>query len=458
MGWRNRLIGRRRHPPCRRHRGRRRLFWRVYLQGVLLLVVVGITLAVAGRAMWSHTPWPERAASFIASDLRPHIGEPAMLQAKLDALHESFDLDIAVYRDDGTLVASAGSPPPPLDRSPQERSIRSRSGSHAFTVPIVSDDGASIYLVAESRFEGSGAFALVVVFVVLVLLAVLSFPLARTITRPVERLTATAKALGDGDLSARTGLRRNDEVGMLARAFDDMAERLQRLVRNERELLANISHELRTPMARIRIALELVEEGGDTAASAEHIRGISEDLTELEALIEGVLATARLDRGDGGALSLDLAQVDVADVVAQAASRFASSHRQHQLETSVAEELLLTADPRLLRRALDNLLDNAAKYAEPGAGAVEIAASRSPEDEISIEVRDRGIGVDESDLDQLFEPFFRTDRSRARRTGGVGLGLALCRRIADAHSGRIEAERREGGGLCVRLTFNADPS
>jgi signal transduction histidine kinase len=167
--------------------------------------------------------------------------------------------------------------------------------------------------------------------------------------------------------------------------------------------------------------------------------------------------TARLDLGTGrdAAVPLERAPVELGEVVRQAATRFANLHPEHGLVTEVQPELVpIDADAAMLRRVFDNLLDNAAKYAPAGAGPIEIEVSSEGGDApIVALVRDRGPGVAEEDLPSLFEPFFRADKSRERGTGGVGLGLALCRRVVVAHGGAIEARLCDGGGLEVRFTL-----
>ncbi len=293
--------------------------------------------------------------------------------------------------------------------------------------------------------------------VVLVALAAASFPLARSIAAPVERLTAAARALGAGDLSVRANVRARGELGALGSAFDEMAARLEALVRTERELLANVSHEIRTPLARIRVALELAAEG-DAERARRYLGEIGQDLAELDGLVEDVLAAARLDARGAGALRLDDGPVVLADVVDEAAGRFRAAHEGRVLDLEVAGAIPpLRGDAALLRRMLGNLLDNAAKYSEAPA---PIRISLRPEGAGAvIEVRDRGIGIAPEDLPRLFTPFFRTDRSRARGTGGTGLGLALARRIAEAHGGTISAESAPGEGTTfrVRLPGGAPP-
>jgi signal transduction histidine kinase len=319
-----------------------------------------------------------------------------------------------------------------------------------WAVPLPAIGG---HLVLSHGPPRSPARGLLFIGAVLVALALASFPLARSIAAPVERLTAAARALGGGDLGARAQVRARGELGELGRAFDDMAARLERLVHGERELLANVSHELRTPLARIRVALELAAEG-DAERARRYLGEIGQDLAELDGLVEDVLAAARLDSRRAGGLLVDARPVDLGALVREVAERFRATHEARVLEVAVAEGLPpLRGDAGLLRRLLVNLLDNAAKYSEPPA-PVRLAV-RPDAAGAALEVRDQGIGVAPEDLPRLFTPFFRTDRSRARGTGGTGLGLALARRIAEAHGGTIEAESAPGAGTTFRVRLPA---
>jgi signal transduction histidine kinase len=221
---------------------------------------------------------------------------------------------------------------------------------------------------------------------------------------------------------------------------------MQRLRHAEKELLANVSHELRTPLARIRVVLELAA-GGDTAQSRRYLTEISSDLTELEQLLDGVIASARLDlvqntSGDPYP-PLKRDDVDVEEVAEAAAARFRERWPERELAfVRAGEPLAVTGDRALLRRVIDNLLDNARKYS---TASIELAIARSGE-RAKIEVIDRGIGIAAEDLPHLFTSFFRADRSRSRHTGGIGLGLSLSRRIVEAHGGAIEITSELGRG------------
>ena len=247
---------------------------------------------------------------------------------------------------------------------------------------------------------------------------------------------------------------RRDELGEMARAFDEMVQRLEAMIQGERELLANVSHELRTPLARIRVALELAEEG-DTSSARRHLKSIGTDLVELEDLIEDLLTTARLDMtaslDRGGAPTLYRSAVRVSDLVQQAASRFRERCPQCVVEVSVGGDVgQIDADARLMQRVLDNLLNNARTHGSADS-PIGLQASLD-QTNVRIEVNDQGSGITSEDLPRVFEPFFRTERSRSREKGGVGLGLTLCKRIVEAHDGAIEA-RSSGRGTTFSITL-----
>jgi signal transduction histidine kinase len=403
-------------------------------------------------------PHGERVADLAAHMVERDLSDPARLAADLGRARQAFGTRMAVYRGERLLAANADPPPPPLPERERERlgagqPIRLGGHGWAYAAPLSGSPGA--YLVLTARWHPSPARAASLAGAVLLALALASIPLARAIAAPLERLTAAARRLGAGDLAVRVGFGGRGEVGELARAFDEMAERVERLVRTERELLANVSHELRTPLSRIKVALELAAQG-DLDASRRYLSEIGTDLEELERLVADVLTAARLQSAPPGALPLSRARFPAADLAERSAERFRAAWPSRRLELRVEGPLPeLDADPALLRRALDNLLDNARKYSEEGE-PVELSA-RAEGGALVLEVRDRGIGIDAADLPRLFTPFFRTDRSRARGTGGVGLGLALAKRIVEAHGGTIEVESEPGKGTRVRVRVPTRP-
>jgi signal transduction histidine kinase len=443
-----------------KHRHRHRhgwLFWRIYLHGVLLLFFVGIAVGAVGFALHHGRlgSEAERVAGYAAGRIAELAGTPERLEDELRRVRDLFGIEATLYGPDGRTLATNVEPPllSPFGGAPaREGPVKLRGRGLGWAVPLPALHGHLV--LAGATRQHDPVRGLYFIGAVLVALALGSFPLARSLVAPVERLTRAARALGEGDLAARANVRAKGELGELGRAFDEMAERLQRLVRAERELLANVSHELRTPLARIRVALELAAEG-DQERARRFLGEIGADLVELDGLIEDVLAAARLDARGAGDLPLSRAPVDLGAVVREAAERFGEAHPGRELVVETAPAPEVNGDAALLRRLLANLLDNAAKYSEPPS-AVTLAL-RDEGGAAVLEVRDRGIGFDPTDLPRLFTPFFRTDRSRARGTGGTGLGLTLAKRIAEAHGGTIAAESAPGAGTTFRVKLPRAP-
>ncbi len=425
----------------------RTLFWRIFLHG--LLVIVLVMLAVGTVAHLSQTGWwseADRASRYAAGRVSELRDDPAALRAELERVRQAFGVVATVYATDGRTVIASTAPEPLRPRlGPDATEARGfPGGRHGRAIPLTGGGQVVFRFVRHAP----GPWLLLVA---LAAIALASLPLARSIAAPVERLTRAARALGAGDLTTRARVRARGEVGDLARAFDEMAERIEVQVRAEKELLANVSHEVRTPLARIRVALELAAEG-DLDRARRYLGEIGADLDELDRLVDDVLSAARLDLAAQGraAGSIQRAPVDLRTVVAEAARRFAERWPSRTLETEVAADLPgVLGDAALLRRLLDNLLDNAAKYS--AAPAPVRLGARSVPGAAVVEVRDDGIGIAPEDLPRLFTPFFRTDRSRTRESGGFGLGLALARRIARAHGGDVEVESEIDRGTVFRV-------
>jgi len=337
------------------------------------------------------------------------------------------------------------------------RGGKSDMGAFCLVTPLTFPDGGEgrLYqLVTMNRPPSPGPFIIVAVLVVV---GISSWLLARSLLGPLQRMQTTARAIGGGDLSARVKLMRGDELGEVARAFDDMAEKVVELFHAEKELLANVSHELRTPLARIRVALDIAAEGDAEAAQAS-LADITGDLDELERLISDTLTAARLDLAGAAAPTsgippLRKERLSIGSIADAASQRFRMRHPERALTVEIAPDLpAVVGDPVLLRRAVDNLLDNAAKYTERADAGVDLRAAMA-DGFIEIQVVDAGIGIAESDLPHVFRPFFRADKSRTRATGGLGLGLALTKRIVVAHGGSIAIESSLGVGTTVRITM-----
>ncbi|MFO0580473.1 MAG: HAMP domain-containing sensor histidine kinase [Polyangia bacterium] len=440
----------------------RRLLTRVYLFGLGVLVLTALTVGLLGRVL-IEPPLRDQVQSFagwILAGVCAELKEPAAREAAALRLAQEGRGELALYRPDGSLVISNSEPPPP-PLLPAERAqvmrglVASRPPELLFfaACPVLGSEApvlhAALRLPAPRR--PSAATGLLLIGTALVAIALTAIPMARSLARPIEALAQAARSLGGGDLWVRLRSGRRDEVGDLARAFDEMAERIEKLRRDEQDLLANISHELRTPLARVRVALDLATEG-DLARARRCLTEITRDVDELEQLLADLLLSARTDQlarlCAAGMPPLRPRPIEPHELFDAARERFEATHPVRALRVEIASELpALRGDPSLLHRAINNLLDNAVKYSE---AQVELRVEGRP-DGLHIQIRDHGIGIDAADLPRLATPFFRTDRSRARDTGGVGLGLALARRIIEAHGGSLTLDSTAGRGTLAVL-------
>jgi signal transduction histidine kinase len=403
--------------------------------------------------------WEVFAAQHVAFDRK----NPAALRDTMEWLRVELGIRVTLFSPEGKVLASNHAIVPAALPRPQVASLPVRSflpGPRPDTLAVgIHESGELVAYVITDRFQFRRPLSRQVVLAAIILLLVLAGSLlfARSLAVPLRRLAQVARAFGGGQLGARVRLNRRDELGAVANAFDDMADRITALLQSQRELLANVSHELRTPLARIRVALDLATEG-DADAARDALENINTDFGDLNRLVEDVLAAARLDLGSSvpGGLPLRRDRVVLAEFAAAVAARFQLLYPTEHLQLEIDAELTLEGDSALLRRVVDNLIDNARKYSEPDS-PITLSAHREGAG-ICLAVIDHGMGIEAKDLPHIFTPFFRADRSRTRRTGGVGMGLTLVRRIVSAHGGSIEVMSEVGVGtqVYVRLPCVVD--
>ncbi len=279
---------------------------------------------------------------------------------------------------------------------------------------------------------------------ILFLVSVASFFFSRRLVMPLRKLESTASAFGAGEYSVRIGNTTKDEIGAASRAFDEMADRTSVLIQSQRELIANVSHEFRTPLARMRVALDLAEERNQ--AKPEILQSLQLDITELQGLVGNVLELLRVAMTEGLEKS---ERINLTKMLEALVVRFQEYYPGRNIELTVPKDLYCFGEPLLLSRAMGNLLDNALKYSKED---VFVSVDSTP-DTIQVEFRDCGQGIAADDLQQVFTPFFRADRSRHRASGGIGLGLSLVQRIIEAHHGRVVLESQHGVGTTASITL-----
>ena len=286
-----------------------------------------------------------------------------------------------------------------------------------------------------------GLSLLVLVAMLFVAIAVGAYPFVRRLTRRLETLKRGVEAFGQGALDRRVPVEGRDEVATLATSFNLAAERIEALVRSHKSLLANASHELRSPLARLKMATSLLSDAAPDEREREHLRSeINTDIAELDGLVDEVLLASRLEAAPAPE------QLESVDLLALAVEEGA------RVDASVdGATATVTGEERLLRRALRNLLENARRY---GGGEIRVDLADRAAAGVEIRVTDNGPGVPEAYRERIFEPFFRLP-GHAERAGGVGLGLALVRQIVERHHGRIQCVRLPEGGGCFVISLPA---
>jgi len=419
-----------------------RLYIRIYLAIIVSLVIGGILVVSAWR--WNADyrqigPSLESFAAIAADVLPPDYASNEEQQRALMRWRSRMRADLTLYSAEREVIASIGRPLPPLDDS-QTSSGWLNGGPPVFAVKL--PDGR--WLVGERperaehrRRPPPFSFATTLALIGLII-GIGCYPIVRRLTRRLERLQTSVEALGAGQLSTRIAVEGKDEVASLAASFNRSAARIEALVDAQKALLANASHELRSPLARIRMAVELTASDANPAMRDELKRNIA----ELDQLIDEILLASRLDA------TTDTEQaftpVDLTALVAEECARVDA-----ELDT---EALELRGDARLLRRMVRNLLENARRY---GNGTpIEVKLVRSTGNAILLQVCDGGPGVPEAERENIFAPFYRLTGA-SEREGGVGLGLSLVRQIARRHGGEVVCTGRTASGSCFEVTLPA---
>ncbi|WP_159587833.1 sensor histidine kinase [Chelativorans xinjiangense] len=410
---------------------RSRLFVKIYLTLLASLAAV----AVASAVFWWHgrgeeeSSWQSQRARFVAALIPPDMDRRSV-EATLERLSRAFDADIAVYDPHGRLIAGAGGP---LSPDILEQPWRHGPKGNFHTMVTALPDGRAVAARMERPFGPTGRNPLAYLALIAGVIGLAAYPVVRHLTRRLERLRGGVDAWGRGDFVARVPEDGSDEVAAVAKSFNKAADHVERLIKSHRALLANASHELRSPLARLRMAIDLYEQAPDESRKEEIIR----NLAELDTLVEEILLASRLDHVE----KLDAPEpVDLLALVSEEGAR-------NGVEVS-GTPATVTGDARLLGRLVRNLMQNALRHGGPPVTATIAQAGST----VELRVRDHGPGIPDSESARVFEPFYRPS-GRSEAAGGWGLGLALVRQIAERHGGAVRYKSPSDGGACFVVTL-----
>lgn len=413
-----------------------RLYVRIYLAilGSLLLAAMMFGLAHWRFQYEQANSTLESLAVRAGRELAAPDAPRDQQRAALQNARRTLGVNLILYGADRAPIARAGPPlalPPTLTESGR---LPNRPGVYAYRM----DDGRWL-LAQRARPPRPRPNLYLVTLLIALVVGVAAYPVVRRLTRRLERLQTSVERWGEGALSTRVAVEGGDEVARVAHSFNSAAGRIEALVGAQKTLLANASHELRSPLARIRMASELMGEQASPRLRAE----LNRNIEELDQIIEELLLASRLDAANGQAIVR--APLDITGLAAEECARAGAS-----LTGSVAE---MTGDAKLLRRLLRNLVENAQRYGGGSPVAVHLAEEGAS---VRIDVCDRGPGVPEAEREAIFEPFYRA-QGASEAAGGVGLGLSLVRQIARHHGGEVVCLANPGGGCCMRVTLPQGP-
>ena len=453
----------------------RSLFLKIFVSfwlALALSVVLAILVTLAMRPQRDSATWEALRAKALGEAVQAYEqgGEP-QVREYLEDLEQSHHVRAFLFDEQGNELSQRPAPPW-AERIARGRGMRRPPGFWAKWMPerfmrqsTTGASGRQFTLVIElppgpRLFFGPHGVPGLGLLIAIVSSGVVSYFLARYLTAPVVRLRTATQQLAAGDLTARAEAppkRRRDEIAELVRDFNGMAARLEDLVNAQNRLLNDVSHELRSPLARLNVALGLARQrtGPEAQGALERIEREAERLNEL---IGRLLAIARLESGEEAVQKSAVNLEEMLHEICKDAD-FEAQSRNCRVKCVIADACIVMGHARLLHSAIENVVRNATRYTREGT-EVEIRLEKAQDAngaEAVVRVTDSGPGVPEEDLHKLFRPFYRLDDARNRQTGGVGLGLAITERTVRLHGGRVKAANRPEGGLIVEIRLPLAP-
>lgn len=450
----------------------RSLYWKIFISFWLATILIIITTAWVISHIVHKSSLPAQEQLFMDSYANAAVatyesGQQAALLKWLNKIGISRHMSIYLLSSTGEIIGTQAAPEnvkKVAENLLQDQLSEGilKSGKLIVSHEILSTSGKFYRLAAVSEqpiyhFVGVPWAGLTIRLTLATFISgLICYLLSRYLTQPLRSLGMAAKSIAKGKLNTRVGHLRGhnkDEIAQLSAEFDRMAEQVESLVKSKERLLQDISHELRSPLARLHIALELGRQKTKHLADNEFNR-IELECSRLNALITEILDFARLDKST---TDLNLTKTDLAallfNIIKDANYEF--SNELPRVKAGVIEACSILIDERLIHRAIENVVRNALNYS-PATEQVTVSLKHNETQEyVYIDITDNGPGVPEDQLTRIFNPFYRVDTSRTKKTGGYGLGLAIASRAIQLHHGEIMALNNSKGGLLVRIILNS---
>lgn len=323
----------------------------------------------------------------------------------------------------------------------EKENIKTDFEKGIYYLTLQQDSGRYLFAFDFRESAASSELLSVSLIFLLTLVFTIAYLFIKRILKPINRLTEGVKQVAGGNLKYQVAVTKPDELGKLSDSFNSMVRRIREMIISKDRLLLDVSHELRSPLTRIKVALEFVEE-------SQSKESVKEDISDVERMITEILETERLNSDHG---KLNLTQTNVSELIKEVGRDLQNKPPGVKL-ASVPGNVFLNIDSDRIKTVLRNVLENSIKYSKPESLPVEISIN-DKEKSVVIAINDNGFGISGEELPFIFEPFYRVDKSRSKETGGYGLGMSLCKKIMEAHGGSIEIESELNAGTTVYLKF-----
>jgi two-component system sensor histidine kinase CpxA len=452
----------------------RSLYWKIFLSFWLATILIIITTAWVTSQITKKSSIPVRERVFMNSYANAAVatfesGQHNALHKWLKRVGLRRHMSLYLVNTSGEIIGSRLPPPEEVKQIQKDLIDKKLSdgvfkkGSFLVSHEIIDLNGVTYRLVAELQHPIGHLIKIPIagltirLTIAIFISGLICYLLSLYLTQPLRTLQVAAKSIARGKFSTRVGNligHHKDEIAELSNEFDQMAERLEQIISSKQLLLQDISHELRSPLARLQIAVELARTKTDNSAAAEFER-MENEITRLNELIGEILDLARMNKST---IQLSMTNANIREVLQNIIddANFEFGQKKPRVLFENAFDTTLFIDAKLLNRAFENVIRNALRYSDKELPV--IVKMSKDENRLNIEITDSGPGVPDDQLDKIFNPFHRVDSSREKKTGGYGLGLAIVKQAIRLHDGNVSAQNTQPHGLSITISLPINKS